>query len=73
MPYVLGPESSKAVAEPDVEWWICKCGRHSDRHSHRSIPNTGGKEIVCRDNPSGRFEPADERYEFTYDGLKKKA
>lgn len=38
-------------------WGDCRCGQPLDRHSRRTIPNTGGHEYVCALTASGRFEP----------------
>lgn len=43
--------------EDGRDWWVCRCGRHLDRHSNRTVPNTGGREAVCSMRESGRFEP----------------
>lgn len=65
---ILGPESSRAIA-PGVQWWICECGRQLDDHSQRTRPNTGGREIVCSLTDTGRFMPADARWNYDENGL----
>ena len=60
---VLGPESSRAIA-PDVAWWVCQCGRLVYDHSIRTVPNTGGREYVCTETASGRFEPTDPAFDY---------
>lgn len=46
-----------AAKTPPRHWWVCRCGRHLDRHSARTIPSTGGREYVCSLTKTGRYEP----------------
>ena len=55
-------------------WWLCRCGRKVYEHSYRTVPNTGGREIVCTRLESGRFECADPELDYSPEGgLKRKS
>lgn len=65
---ILGPESSRAIAA-GIDWGVCKCGRRIYEHSQRTRPNTGGRELVCSQTDSGRFEPAATEFNYDENGL----
>jgi hypothetical protein len=48
-----------AAIAPASSWVSCRCGRPLYEHGMRTVPSTGGRELVCTLTPSGRFEPRD--------------